>query len=520
MSNLLQPFIKGKSVHPTASVFANGLRNCTAMKSPSSSSSSHDSSILPPKQKLINPATARPHDYYYHPTPSPQLQYALHSAKEAQIAWGERSPPERAAILRRAAEIMSKNVDLLREMETLDTGRTIKETEYDVLEGVECLNYYAGVANSLGGHVYNLPGGRGANLAYALREPLGVTLGIGAWNYPLQSVLWKSAPALAFGNAMIFKPSEYTPSTALWMAHCYHEAGIPDGVFQVVLGGREVGAELVLSPEAAKVSFTGSLESGRNVYEMASKGMKKVTLELGGKSPLIIFDDANIDNAVSGAMMANWYSSGQVCSNGTRVFVHTSIMDQFVDGLVERTKKLRIGDPMDPNTDIGPMAHILQRDKVLAYIDIGVKEGATLLYGGTQVDGLGEEFRDGYFLLPTIFTECSDDMTIVNEEVFGMVMTILSFSTEEEVISRANNTEFGLAAGVFTKDIQRGHKVVQKLKAGATWINNYNLAPMQLPWGGHKHSGVGSENGLSAIEAWTQWKSVYLEMGDLYCPYQ
>ncbi len=415
---------------------------------------------------------------------------------------------------------MSQNVDLLREMETLDNGRPVKETEFDVSEGVECLNYYAGVANSLGGHVYNLPGGRVANLAYAQREPMGVTLGIGAWNYPLQSVLWKSAPALAFGNAMVFKPSEYTPSTALWMAQCYHEAGIPDGVFQVVLGGRDVGTELVLSPEVAKVSFTGSLESGRKVYEMASKGMKKVTLELGGKSPLIIFDDADIDNAVSGAMMANWYSSGQVCSNGTRVFVHESIMDQFIERLVERTKKLRIGDPMDPTTDIGPMAHRLQRDKVLSYIDIGVKEGATLLYGGAEVKFLGEEFRDGYFLLPAIFTDCSDDMTIVNEEIFGMVMTILSFSTDEEAISRANNTEFGLAAGVFTKDIQRGHKVVKKLKAGATWINSYNLAPMQLPWGGRKHSGIGSENGVSAIEAWTQWKSVYLEMGDVECPYQ
>ena len=417
---------------------------------------------------------------------------------------------------------MSQNVDLLCEMESLDTGRAIKETHYDVAEGVECLHYYAGVANSLGGSVYNLPGGGrgGTNLAYAQREPLGVTLGIGAWNYPLQSALWKSVPALIFGNSMIFKPSEYTPSTALWLAQCYHEAGVPEGVFQVVLGGRDVGAELVQSSEVAKVSFTGSATSGQKVYEMASKGMKKVTLELGGKSPLIIFDDADLNNAISGAMMANWYSTGQVCSNGTRVFVHESIAEEFVDRLIERTKKLRIGDPMDQNTDIGPMAHKQQMDKVLSYIDIGVNEGATLLYGGTRIHDLSDECKGGYFLLPAIFTNCTDDMAIVQEEIFGMVMTILPFSTEEEVLARANDTDYGLAAGVFTKDIQRGHRLVRKLNAGATWINNYNLAPMQLPWGGHKHSGMGSENGISGIEAWTQWKSVYVEMGDVECPYR
>lgn len=287
----------------------------------------------------------------------------------------------------------------------------------------------------------------------------------------------------------------------------------------MVLGGRKVGEELVHSDLVSKVSFTGSLESGRKVYEMAAKGMKKVTMELGGKSPLIIFDDADIDNAVSGAMMGNFYSSGQVCSNGTRVFVHESILEEFVHKLVERTKRLRIGCPMDNSTDIGPMAHEDQYNKVLHYVSVGESEGATLVHGGSKYDDLPNDLRDGYYLTPAVFTNCTDDMKIVKEEVFGMLLTVLSFSSEEEVISRANNTNFGLAAGVFTKDIQRGHRVVRQLDAGTTWINNYNIAPMQLPWGGHKQSGMGRENGIGCVESWTQLKSVYVEMGDVECEY-
>jgi betaine-aldehyde dehydrogenase len=468
------------------------------------------------KHTLINPANAKPQHYYYHQTPSAELQHAFECAKQAQASWASKSPAYRASILRTTATIMSQNKELLSEMETSDTGRVIRETLYDVDEGVECLNYYAGLANTLGGEMYKLAG---SNLGYTLREPLGLTVGIGAWNYPLQGALWKSVPSLAFGNGMIFKPSEYTPSTALWLAECYAEAGVPEGVFQVVLGDGQVGEELVSSELVSKISFTGSAEVGRRVYEMAARGMKKVTMELGGKSPLIIFDDADLDNAVKAAMLANFYSNGQVCSNGTRVFVHESIIEEFVERLVERTKKLRIGDPRDINTDIGPMSHKSHFEKVLRYVDTGVKEGASLLYGGTRVHDLPAEFRDGYFLTPAIFTNCTDSMTICKEEVFGMLVSILSFSSEEEVISRANNTQFGLAAGVFTRDIQRGHRVVGKLQAGVTWINNYNLAPMNLPWGGTKFSGIGRENGTAGVESWTQLKSVYVEMGCVECEY-
>ena len=287
----------------------------------------------------------------------------------------------------------------------------------------------------------------------------------------------------------------------------------------MALGKGETAQHLLQSPQISKVSFTGSLPTGLQVYQSAASQMKKVTMELGGKSPLIIFDDTDLDNAVSGAMMANWYSSGQVCSNGTRVFVHETIRDEFVDRLVERTMKLRIGDPMDSETDIGPMAHKQQYEKVLEYIDIGVQEGATLLYGGTPPSNLPSHLKNGYYLHPAIFTNCTDEMRIVQEEIFGMVMSILSFQSEEEVIERANNTHFGLAAGVFTKNIQRGHHVVDALDAGATWINNYNLAPIQLPWGGCKRSGVGRENGMASLEEWTQWKSVYCELGDVDCPF-
>jgi len=287
----------------------------------------------------------------------------------------------------------------------------------------------------------------------------------------------------------------------------------------VALGGGEVAQHVLQSPLISKVSFTGSIPTGLKVYQQAASQMKKVTMELGGKSPLIIFDDADIDNSVSGAMMANWYSSGQVCSNGTRVFVQEDIMDEFVERLVERTDKLIIGDPLDSRTDIGPMAHQQQYEKTLQYIDIGVKEEANLIYGGKRPMNLPQHLNDGYYLQPAIFTNCTDEMTIVREEIFGMVMSILPFQTEDEVIQRANDTEFGLAAGVFTRDIQKGHRVIDDLDAGASWINTYNLAPIHLPWGGAKKSGIGRENGVASVEEWTQWKSVYCELGDVDCPY-
>jgi betaine-aldehyde dehydrogenase len=319
------------------------------------------------------------------------------------------------------------------------------------------------------------------------------------------------------GNAMVFKPSETTPLSALALAEIYTEAGLPDGLFNVVQGFGDVGAALVQHDVVAKVSVTGSVPTGRKVLSLAGSKMKHATMELGGKSPLIVFDDADIENAIGGAMLGNFYSTGQVCSNGTRVFVHEAVHDRFVDRLVDRTKKIRIGDPLDPETQMGPLISKAQHEKVLAYIETGKKEGATLAHGGGVPRLQG--FENGLFVEPTIFTEVEDGMTIAREEIFGPVMSVLSFSKEDEVIRRANDTEFGLAAGVFTRDLPRAHRVIAELQAGTCWINNYNLTPVELPFGGYKQSGIGRENALSALSHYSQIKSVYVETGDVVSPY-
>jgi betaine-aldehyde dehydrogenase len=316
---------------------------------------------------------------------------------------------------------------------------------------------------------------------------------------------------------MVFKPSETTPLSALALAEIYTEAGLPDGLFNVVQGFGEVGAALVEHPGVAKISLTGSVPTGRKVLALAGSHMKHATMELGGKSPLIVFDDADIENAVGGAMLGNFYSSGQVCSNGTRVFVQRGVHDHFLDRLTERTKRIRLGDPLDPETQMGPLVSRAQHEKVLGYIETGKAEGATLRCGGgvPRLQGL----EGGFFVEPTIFTDVRDDMRITREEIFGPVMSVLSFDDEDEAIARANDTGFGLAAGVFTGDMARGHRVIGQIKAGTCWINTYNLTPVELPFGGFKQSGIGRENGLAALAHYSQLKSVYVETGNVQSPY-
>lgn len=441
-----------------------------------------------------------------------EIDKAVQAAKEAQIEWGAKTGMERSRVLRKAVHKLQEMNNHIAEVEALDTGRPISETSIvDVVSVADAIEFMANCATFHFGEHIPQPGG---SFAYTRREPLGVTAGIGAWNYPIQSAGWKCAPALAAGNAMIFKPSEDTPLTALLLAETFVEAGLPKGLFNVVLGRGSTGAHLASHPGISKVSFTGSVPTGKRVYEAASHTLKKVTLELGGKSPLIIFEDADIPNAVSAAMMANFYSNGQVCSNGTRVFVHHSIKEKFVKALCERTSKMKLGHPLEPSTEVGPMVSKKHMEKVLSYIEIGKKEGAKLMTGGVRVS------ENGYFLTPAIFDNCTDNMTIVREEIFGMVCAILPFDTEQEVLTRANNSEFGLSAGVFTKDLTRAHRVIAKLQAGTTWINNYNLAPVDLPWGGYKSSGVGRENGTQCLNDWSQLKSCYVEMNDVWCPYK
>jgi betaine-aldehyde dehydrogenase len=444
-----------------------------------------------------------------------QVNAAVAAAAQAQTIWAAMTGAERGRILRRTADLLRSRNEELAELETKDTGKPIQETRVvDVASGADCFEYFAGIAQSLSGEHIDL--GPQA-FGYTRREPLGVVAGIGAWNYPLQIACWKAAPALACGNAMIFKPAELTPFTAVKLQEILSQAGAPPGIFQVVQGFAETGRLLSAHRDIRKVSLTGEVGTGKAVMSDAARTLKNVTLELGGKSPLIIFDDANIDNAVSGALLANFYSSGQVCSNATRVFVHRSIKAAFLERLLRRVSAMRIGDPMNPETQVGSLISEEHMHKVLSYIARGRAEGAQILTGGMRVTR--GELGKGFFVAPTVFDNCRDDMAIVREEIFGPVMTVLEFEDEEQVIARANATEFGLAAGVFTNDLTRGHRVIARLQAGTCWINHYNVTPVELPFGGVKLSGLGRENGRAALEHYTQLKSVYVAMGNIDAPY-
>ena len=444
-----------------------------------------------------------------------EVEAAVAAAKAAQPKWAAMTGAERGRVLRRVADILRARNDELARLETLDTGKPIQETSVvDVISGAECLEYFAGLAAGLSGEHIDLGS---AAFGYTRREPLGVVAGIGAWNYPLQIACWKAAPALACGNAMIFKPAELTPLTAAKLAEIMAEAGVPGGVFNVVHGYAVTGRLLTRHPAIAKVSLTGEVGTGKAVMADAAATLKHVTLELGGKSPLIIFEDADLDDAVSGALLANFYSAGEVCSNGTRVFVQESIRKAFLGKLVTRVKRMAVGDPLDPKTQVGALISAEHMEKVLGYIEKGKAEGAKVLAGGKRLTN--GALANGFFVQPTIFDGCRDDMAIVREEIFGPVMTVLSFETEDEAVRRANATEFGLAAGVFTRDLARGHRVIARLEAGTCWLNHYNVTPIELPFGGVKRSGLGRENGKAAIEHYTQLKSVYVALGPVQAPY-
>jgi betaine-aldehyde dehydrogenase len=444
-----------------------------------------------------------------------EVDAAVARAQEAQRAWATRTGAERGRVMRHAADLLRAQNERLATLETNDTGKPIQETRaVDVASGADCFEYYAGMAAGLAGEYLDL--GREA-FGYTRREPLGVVAGIGAWNYPLQIACWKAAPALACGNAMIFKPAELTPLTAVELAGILREAGLPEGLFQVVQGYAETGRLLTRHAQIRKISLTGEVNTGKAVMADAASTLKSVTLELGGKSPLIVFDDADLDNAVAGAMLGNFYSAGEVCSNGTRVFVQRRALSPFLERLRKRVQTLRIGDPLRDDTQVGSLISVEHMEKVLGYITRGRAEGARLLSGGGRVvDG---DLAAGCFVAPTIFVDCHDDMGIVREEIFGPVMAVLVFDDEEEVIERANATPYGLAAGVFTRELTRAHRVIARLEAGTCWINQYNVTPIELPFGGVKLSGLGRENGRAAIDHYTQLKSVYVAMGDVASPY-
>ena len=441
-----------------------------------------------------------------------EVDRAVVRAAEAQKLWARVPGVERGRILYRAAQLLVARNEELARLETLDTGKPIQETiAVDVVSGADCIEYYAGLARTIAGEHIDLGD---AAFGYTRREPLGVIGGIGAWNYPIQIACWKSAPALACGNAMIFKPAELTPLTAIELEKIYRDAGLPDGLFQVVQGKGDTGRLLSRHPGIAKMSLTGEVGTGKKVMIDAAGTLKHVTLELGGKSALIVFEDADIDEAVSGALLANFYSAGEVCTNGTRVFVHRSVRDTFLARLKQRTEAMVLGDPLDPATQIGALISRDHMDKVLGYIALGQQQGARLLTGGKR-----DTTSAGNFVEPTIFVDCHDDMAIVRDEIFGPVMAVLDFEDESEVVARANATDFGLAAGIFTRDLARAHRVIARLDAGTCWINTYNITPIELPFGGNKQSGLGRENGHAAIEHYTQLKSVYVAMEPIDAPY-
>ena len=463
--------------------------------------------------QTINPATSKPLGEIQQAAPS-DIDAAISSAREAFPSWSATPPMERSRILLKAVSLLRARNDEIARVETHDTGKPFSETStVDVVTGADVLEYYANLIASggLNGETTQL---RPDAWIYTTKAPIGVCAGIGAWNYPIQIALWKSAPCLAAGNCMVYKPSEFTPLHAQLLAEVYSEAGVPAGVFNVVQGAGDVGAYLTSHEGIGKVSFTGQVSTGSKVASSAASGMKYVTMELGGKSPLIILPDCEVEMAVDGAMMANFFSTGQVCTNGTRVFVPRPMLSAFEKKLIEKMPYVRAGDVMDPDTNFGPLVSKVHYEKVLNYIRHGVEsDKAKLIFGGADKPAFSGADANGFWVKPTVFTNCTDDMKIVQEEIFGPVMTILAYDSIDEAVKRANATKMGLAAGVFTKDINIAHKVVAQLQAGITWVNTWGESPAEMPVGGWKLSGVGVENGRKGLEAWVKNKSTLVEMG-------
>ena len=421
--------------------------------------------------------------------------------------WGWRwTARQRGEILWKIADALEARIDEFAHLETLDNGKPIYESRYvDVPAGIEALRYFAGWADKITGET--LPVSGPFVLAYTLREPVGVIAAITPWNFPLIQALWKIAPALACGNAVVHKPASYTPLSALKFAELATECGLPKGVLNVVTGGgAEVGNALVAHPGVAKISFTGSTEVGRDIMRGSAETVKRVTLELGGKSPNIVFADADVDAAAKGAYTGIFYGKGEVCAAGSRLFVEESVHDQLVEKLVARTQRLQPGDPMDPRTRLGALVSKKQRETVLTYVQEGKREGARLVHGGEAVSVGGK----GWFLQPTILDGVSNDSKIAQEEIFGPVLAVIPFTGVDEAVRMANASIYGLAAGVWTRDVGKAHQVARRIEAGTVWINQYNWYDSGAPFGGYKQSGFGRELGRQALDAYTETKTVYV----------
>ena len=437
------------------------------------------------------------------------LDAAVDAARAAlEGPWGQMSARARGALIWNLGVRLMAHLDEVARLETLHNGKPIFEArQIEIPAAAECFQYYAGWADKIQGETIPV---KGNYLTYTLREPVGVVAAIVPWNFPLLLTSWKVAPALACGNTVIIKPATQTPLTALALADLANEAGIPPGVINVITGqGRDIGPAFVGHPGIDKIAFTGDTKTGKEIMRGAADTLKRITLELGGKSPNIVFADADLESAVRGATTGIFYGKGEVCAAGSRLLVDNRIKSEFLDKVVARTKKLVPGDPMDPKTRLGAISSKGQMESVLRYIDIARKEGATLVAGGKRTDiGTGK----GFFLEPTVFADVTPEMTIAREEIFGPVLAAIEFADVDEAIARANDSDYGLAAAVWTRDIKKAHYVAKRLKAGTVWVNTYNVYDTAAPFGGYKQSGFGREMGMHALEHYTQVKTVFVDL--------
>ncbi len=460
--------------------------------------------------ETINPATAEPLTTIADAGASDvdaAVQAARHAFDDVAGSWRKMSASERGRLLWKIADLVEQNIDEFAELETLDNGKPIFESRYvDMPMVADVFRYYAGWATKIHGETVNV---NESAFTYTQREPVGVVGAIVAWNFPLLLASWKLGPALACGNTVVLKPAEQTPLTALRFGELCLQAGLPAGVLNIVTGGPETGKALVQHGGVDKIAFTGSTMVGKEIMRSAADTLKRVTLELGGKSPNIVFADSDLDNAVKGAINGIFYGKGEVCCAGSRLFVESKVQDEFMSKLVERTKKLRPADPLDPKTRLGAIVSEQQMKTVLGYIESGKSEGAQVVIGGNRVQvGNG----NGYFIEPTIFGGVRNDMRIAQEEIFGPVLATLPFDDVDEVAELANRNPYGLAAAIWTRDLKKAHALSKRLKAGTVWINTYGLMDAALPFGGFKQSGFGRELGMHAIEHYTELKSVWLSL--------
>jgi aldehyde dehydrogenase (NAD+) len=457
---------------------------------------------------VVNPATEVVIAEVASATPD-DVTAAVEAARAALAgAWGKVPARDRGRLLWQLGDRLMEKADEIARLETLHNGKPIFESrQIEIPACVECLQYFAGWADKVHGETVPV---KGRALVYTLREPLGVCAAIVPWNFPLLSAVWKVAPALATGNTMILKPASQTPLTALALGALALEVGIPAGVLNVVTGsGAVAGQAIVAHPGIDKIAFTGDTTTGRGVMRTAADTVKHLTLELGGKSPNIVFADADLDAAVRGATIGIFYGKGEVCAAGSRLLVDRSIKNEFIEKVAARTKKMSVGDPLDPKTRFGALASQAQLDKVLHYVEGAKREGATLVAGGSRADiGTGK----GFFMQPTMFADVTPGMAIAREEIFGPVLAAIEFVDVDEAIARANDSMYGLAAAVWTRDIKKAHYVASKLQAGTVWVNTYNVYDTAAPFGGYKQSGFGREMSMHALEHYTQTKTVWVDL--------